>query len=261
MDTRKIIDAHVHLDPNSRFYTPEPGLKDLLRLMDRLGIQSAVCSDHLSLYRGSWAGLPALRDIFEESDGRIYSLGVFIPRYADQCLKILEEAVSWPGFCGIKIHPSFHGVSAEDPSYRVIWEFAAENDLPILTHSWSVSDYNPDQKYSTPDRFESYISQFDTVKLVLAHAGGRGNGRNELIRLANTYENVYTDIAGDIYCFRLIESLVGSISADRILFGSDFPWLDPRSNLGRVFLSDITDDEKEKILVKNARALYKIGSD
>jgi len=251
-----LVDAHVHLDPNSRFYTPGPALKDLLARMDMLGVAKAVCSDHLSLYAGAGAGLVSMRRLFETSGGRLFFLGVYHPRKPSECLLLLEKAVRWEGFAGIKIHPSFHGVPAEDSSYRPIWEFASEHRLPVLTHSWSVSEHNPTQSFSLPGRFEGYIGEFSSVKCILAHTGGRGNGRAELIRIINRYKNAYTDIAGDIYCNRLIETLTSSVPSDRVLFGSDFPWLDPRSNLTRVLLADVSDEVKEKILRNNALEVY-----
>ena len=53
------------------------------------------------------------------------------------------------------------------------------------------------------------------------HAGGRGTGRPQAVRLANLYPSVYLDIAGDIYCRGLSEELVASGPPDRILYGSD----------------------------------------
>lgn len=38
-------------------------------------------------------------------------------------------------------------ILAEDPGYQQAWAIAAEHDLPILAHCWSVSDYNPTQRY------------------------------------------------------------------------------------------------------------------
>ncbi len=256
-----IVDAHVHLDPISKIFASETGAGDLLNLMDRLSIQYGVCSDHLSLYEGAGAGLRPLRNVYTSSNNRIHFLGVFNPGKSEACLKVLGEALTWPGFCGIKIHPSFHGVPADDPSYESIWRFARDNDLALLTHSWSISDYNPAQALSTPDRFEPYIVKYPDVRFVLAHLGGRGSGRHEVMRLIHEYENVYTDLAGDIFDLCLIESLIDTISDNRILFGSDFPWLDPRSNLARVFLADIADSSKEKILRTNAMKVYKITDD
>jgi predicted TIM-barrel fold metal-dependent hydrolase len=256
-----IVDAHVHLNPISKIFASETGVGDLLNLMDRLSIQYGVCSDHLSLYEGAGAGLRTLRNVYTTSNSRIHFLGVFDPKKSEACLKVLHDALKWPGFCGIKIHPSFHGVSADDPSYEPIWRFARANDLTILTHSWSLSDYNPAQALSTPHRFEPYIAKYPEVRLVLAHLGGRGLGRHEVIRLIHEYDNVYTDLAGDIFDLCLIESLINTIPDNRILFGSDFPWLDPRSNLARVFLADIADTSKEKILRTNAMYVYKIIQD
>lgn len=248
----------MHLDPISKFYAPSPEPNDLLKLMDRLSIGHAVCIDHLTMYEGAGEGMRSLRNVYEISGGRINYLGGYDPRKSRACMKILKQAVSWPGFAGIKIHPSFHSTPADDPGYESIWNFAAENDLAILAHSWSVSDYNAAQSHSTPEKFEKFIYKFKNVRIVLAHAGGRGDGRNEMIRLVNKYDNVYTDIAGDIFCYRLVESLAGSIPIGKILFGSDFPWFDPRANLARVILTNIDDNIKKKILRENAMRVYRI---
>ena len=228
--------------------------------MNQLGISCAICTDHLSLHEGCSEFLAGLRKVFEHSDRRIHYLGVFDPRRPEECLDALGRAKGWPGFVGLKIHPSFHRVPAEDPSYEPAWRFAAEHDLPILTHSWSISDYNPVQHLSTPGRFEGYVGKFRAVRLVLGHAGGRGTGRHEAVRMANEYPNVYLDVAGDIFCYRLIETLVESVPVDKILFGSDYPWLDPRAHLCRVLLADVDVSARAKILRENAIRVYRLPS-
>ena len=254
-----IIDAHVHTGWMGNLMAPDVDLAALLRLMDRLNIQSAICSDMRSIVIGSGEGLPISRRAFDESKGRVFYLGVYDPNRPRESLEILRKAVKWPGFVGIKIHPSWHRTMANDRAYRPAWEYAAENDVTILSHTWSVSDYNPVQKFSTPGLFEEFIRDFPAVRFVLGHAGGRGQGRLEAIRLINKYPNVYLDFAGDIYCYRLIEDLVASIPVDRILFASDYPMLGARAELTRVLLADISDDAKLKILRDNAAAVYGIG--
>jgi len=202
--------------------------------------------------------MSALRRAYEESQGRLCYLGVFDPRSAPECLGALAAAVARPGFVGLKLHPSWHRTLADDPGYERAWAFAAEHDLPILAHSWSVSDYNPAQRYSTPERFESYVRRFPQVRLVLGHAGGRGLGRKEAVRMANEYPNVFLDFAGDVYCYRLLETLVATVPPEKILYGSDFPWMDSSTQLPRVLLADIDDQAKKKILVDNAVAVYRI---
>jgi len=254
-----IVDAHAHIGLPGVFFAPESGPNHLLATMDMLSIRFGILAgDHVTLHEGAQAGLPLLRQAYEQSEGRLLYLGVFDPRDTDASLATLEQAADWRGFAGLKLHPSLHRVRADDPGYEEAWRFAADRDLAILTHSWSVSDYNPAQRYSTPERFEGYVHRFPQVRLVLGHAGGRGSGRREAIRMANEYPNVYLDFAGDIFCDRLIETLAESVPTEKVLFGSDFPWMDPRANLSRVLLADIDDQLKRKILSDNARAVYKI---
>lgn len=254
-----IVDAHAHLGLPGVFFVPESGPDHLIAIMDLVGIRFAILAcDHVSLHEGSQAGLPVLRHAYEQSEGRLPFLGLFDPRDADASVAALKEATDWPGFCGLKLHPSFHRLWADHPIYERAWRFAADRDLTILTHSWSVSDYNPAQCYSTPERFEGYVRQFPQVRLVLGHSGGRGSGRREAIRMANEYPNVYLDFAGDIFCYRLVEALVESVPAEKILFGSDFPWIDPRAQLFRVLQAKIDDQLKRKVLRDNACDVYRI---
>jgi len=257
MNTPFIVDAHTHLGEPGNFFLPEVNTPDLLRRMDELAVAYAVCS-HLRSIVGVTGGPEEMRRAHEESGGRIVYLDVFDPRRGRESLRAIEREADRPGFAGVKIHPSFHRTPAEDPSYEPVWKFAAERGLPVLAHTWSVSSYNPVQHLSTPGRFERWIQKFPTVTLVLGHAGGRGGGRAEAVRLAREYPGVHLDFAGDIFCFRLIENLAAEITADKILFGTDFPWFDPSAHLSRVLLAGVPDADKMKILSTNARRVYKL---
>ena len=256
MNAPFIVDAHAHDNLMGLFIAEPVGLSAMLAMMDRSNVRLAVSTSQESLMLGG--GLAAARDVFTQSQGRVYYLGVFDPKHSTECLRALREAVGWPGFVGLKLHPPLHTTMADDPSYRPAWEFAAKHDLTILSHSWSLSDYNASQRFATPERFEAFIRDFPKIRFVFAHAGGRGTGRAEAVRLSNRYPNVYLDIAGDIYCRDLIEELVASVPVERILYGSDYPMLDPRSNLTRVLLAPISVEAKQRILVDNAMQAYNL---
>lgn len=256
-----LIDAHAHLGLPGQFFIPDGRCEEMIQRMDALGFVRAICcGDMVDIAEGPQEGLATLRRLYEQTRGRTPYLGVFDPRDADRSLRILKDAARQEGFVGIKLHPSFHRTAADDPVYRRAWEFAAEHDVAIMSHSWSPSDYNPAQSLSTPRMFQRHVEEFPQVRFVLGHAGGRGSGRLEAVRLAGQFPNVFVDIAGDIFCFELIESLVRSVGAHKVLFGSDWPWFDLRSRLCQVLLAEVDEPAKEKILRGNALTVYKLGS-
>jgi len=259
MNAPFIVDAHAHTGVMSMFFCPEATAADLLSRMDRLGIRCCINA-------GSWAGLTqggagaleGLRREHEESRGRIFYLGPFDPRRGREALRELEQACHGPGLAGIKIHPTFHHTAAEDPLYEPLWCFAEERDLTMMSHSWSSSERNPGQALSLPRRFETWVRRHPGVRLVLAHAGGRGDGRADAVRLAREHPGVYLDLAGDIFCFRLLERLADEVPPGKLLFGSDFPWLDPRANLSRILCAGVPTGLKRRILRDNALEAYKL---
>ena len=56
----------------------------------------------------------------------------------------------------------------------------------------------------------------------------------------------------------VIEELVREAGAERVLFGSDIPLMDPRSQLGKIITADISDEAKRLILGANAARLLRI---
>lgn len=256
-----VVDAHAHVGLLGRLPCREMSLAAHLERMDHLGIQFTICSDQEALSEGGRTGLDTVRRTYERSDGRIHGLGIFDPRSSDRCLGELRDTLGWQGLRGIKIHPTMQDTPAGDRTYEPVWQFAEEHDLAILAHTWSRSSHNPAQALSTPEQFEPFLRRFPEVRFVLGHAGGRGEGRIEAVRLARNYPNVYLDFAGDIFCRRLVETLVASVAAEKVLFGSDFPWTSPEAHLTRVLLAPIDEASKARILRHNAMDVFRIEAE
>ncbi len=254
-----VIDSHVHTGHPGVFFSPEVDAKSLLARMDSLSIQLSInLGSARNLLAASAGEMEKARAEFEESGGRLYYCGFFDPRRAGEDLAILERAARGRGFTGIKIHPSFAQVSADDPRYAPVWEFASERGLPIVSHTWSVSSYNPVQALSTPDRFEPMVERYPGVRFVMGHAGGRGDGRRRAVRMAKQFPNAFLDISGDIMDRHSLEHMVREGVERKILFGSDYPWLDQRAHLTCVYLAGIPAETKAMILRENARVVFRL---
>jgi predicted TIM-barrel fold metal-dependent hydrolase len=252
-----IIDAHCHLGRTPQFEQPDVSVVTMLRVMDRLGIERTIASP-LSLLSGpdesAWQeALAAHRD----SGGRILLYTVFDPTRPGS-LEFAERTLGEPGVVGVKIHPAFHLCPASDDRYRAIWQLAARQGVPILTHSWCVSDYNPTQRFAQPHLFGRYVDEFPDVPLILGHAGGRYEGHLAAAALARQHPNVYVDLSGDCYSLGLVEYLVREAGAPRVLYGSDLTWIDPRTQLAMVLDAPISPADKASVLRDNALRLFRL---
>ena len=159
---------------------------------------------------------------------------------------------------GIKIHPASHRVTAEDDRYDIAFAAAQKAGKVVLTHSWEDSSYNPVQKLTLPTLFEKHLKNHPGVKFILGHAGGRPATMNDVIRICNSYENVYVDLSGDYFHDGMVETLAGGIGAEKILFGTDSYWFNAHTMLGILLSSRLTDSQLELITHGNAERLYGI---
>jgi len=83
-------------------------------------------------------------------------------------------------------------------------------------------------------------------------------GRRSLRGAAQRFSNVYVETCSTFREPGVIERLVAEAGADRVLFGSDVPLMDPRTQLGKILTAKIGDCEKRLVLGENARRLLKL---
>ena len=257
MSDTSIIDAHAHLGLNPRFYFPESGWRDVLAHMDRCRVD-AIVQTHQSMLSGDWAsGADENLEAYEGSNGRILAYAPYNPNHPDAVGRV-ERLLELCHYVGIKIHPSFHGLYADDDAYEPAWCVAQERGVPILTHSYDRSAATPSQKLSWVPLFVKWLEAFPDVDLILGHSGGLPTGHRESVQLARSFTNVWLDTAGDPVAYGFLEYVVGEVGSGRLLYGSDLTWIDSRAHLARIFGSRIGVTDKQNILGGNARQLFRL---
>ena len=145
---------------------------------------------------------------------------------------------------------------ADDPSQNVVSQVAAELDIPIVWHAW----YKQSERYeneSDAGHIGRLAKRNPNTKYVMAHM--TGVGWRGILDVADL-PNVWVDTSGGWPESELVEYAVRQLGADRIVFGSDYVGRDYAVQLGRVLGARISDEEKEKILWKNATKLLKLDS-
>lgn len=277
-----IIDAHVHLHP-----TPEVGKmvvemikeqygvgyysygtpEDYLQDMKNSGIDKAVmvsfAPDNQLKNNNFWTVA-----ITRPGKNRPAKYPMFIPFISvsptmtgRSPVEELEHKYKW-GMKGLKIHPIAQNFSPDDERMWPVYEWLVKHDLPITAHS----GVNIDNKSALgePDRWIPVLEDFPELKLILAHLG---NGFwDQTIEIADRFPKVMFDTAIAISYINSPTTLddgeavdlIRTIGSDRILFGSDYPWVNPAEDIKRINGLDISDEDKKLILGENAVKLFNL---
>jgi len=99
--------------------------------------------------------------------------------------------------------------------------------------------------------------KYPDMKVILGHSGFTIS-RPNAIAACKKYDNIYLDTTISTACDGVIESLVDQVGEDRVLYGSDMAFFTCIHNLGKIALSRLTDQAKEKILGLNAKKLFEL---
>jgi len=238
-----IIDAHMHLGPYAQFHIPHNDAAGIIREMDRLGIRQGWISADAE--RGNEEVAEAVRAY----PGRFVGYVVVDPQYPNEVERELARRFSQPEFAMIKLHPGLAKYPIDGPNYEPVWEVARARNRPVLTHAWT------DCPFCGPAPVRRLLNKHPDVRLIFGHALFP-EIFDEAAELARDFENLILDVTTSNHCYGMIEHAVETLGADRIVYGSDMPFISAAGAVGKLLYAQITDEDKAKIFGGNARRLF-----
>ena len=244
------IDAHGHLGEYGQFRVPRGTAGDLIHRMDLMGVERLAISAHAAFASDYRWGNGLAAEAAAQHPGRIFFYAVANPGYPLEIEAELERCAGRPGFVGVKLHPAVHACALEAPAYAAAWRWAGRRRAPVLTHFWKGDTH------CGADNVRRVAGAHPEVQLVLAHLGGFDRGYQELPSLAAEFPNLWFDTSGSRHPRGIIEDLTAAGLAGRLLYGSDMPFIDPGSQLGKVLYADVPEEAKRAILRGNALRLF-----
>jgi predicted TIM-barrel fold metal-dependent hydrolase len=225
--------------------------------------------------------------VVAEHPDRFFGLCVLPLQDMKASLQELDRCVRQLGMKGILLYTNLAGRFPDEPALRPLFARAADLDIPILLHPAKpvttdvVKDY--EMTSSLGNMFEDTIAltriimagildEYPSLKLVCPHLGGTlpyiigrldhqvtvlKRGPGHLKRLPSEYlKQVYLDIVSPLpLAIRFAYDFMGS---DRLVFGSDHPWVDPKLILASLSELNLPPDAMSRILFGNARRLFGI---
>jgi len=244
----EVIDAHAHLGPYSRFFIPDPDADTMIDVMDRVGSSVAVLSSNLAIQQDAAKGNAATLAAVDAHPDRLAGYAVINPWQdpAEQLARVDQDE----RFVGIKLHPSLHAYPVTGARYAAVWEFSHRTGCPVLSHTDVASPWD------APRLFAEVCAEYDQAKIIFGHSGIAPAGIDEAIEVARDHPHTYLELCGSQLVGPLITDMVNELGAERVLFGSDFPFIDHRLSLGRVLGTDLPTEAKRDVLGGSARRLF-----
>jgi aminocarboxymuconate-semialdehyde decarboxylase len=229
--------------------------------------------------------------LVEDGGGRLGGLAALCHSEPTRIPEELRRAVEVHGFKGVGLSTNAGGRFWDEPDFEPMFAALEELGLLVFMHPSrslfheSLDDYTLTTLLAFPTEttiaaarliFSGVLERHPGLKLVLAHGGGAlpfFRGRINLGYFAPKYEfnaacsaNISKPPAE--YCKQLyydslvadgesLRFLVNAVGADRILFGTDFPFEvgDPEGKLTLPEIDKMPAEDSEKILGGNAESI------
>jgi len=269
------VDTHLHLsrwwpDIQSTGYRADLDftVQGLLKEMDSAGIDRGILiqvNDAPTVREG----LLEVRQIISQSGGRLRLVSTVDPTKGPKA--IADQMALWDGtpeLAGIKLFPGYHPFYPHDPRLDPVYEYAHRRKIPVLVHTGDTMDTHGLVKYARPVEVDEVAVRFRDVPFVLCHFGNPWV--DEAAEIVYKNPNVYADTSGllahpshplfdrmvELCRRRVLEGILMVGSADRILYGSDWPLIDLKVALSLVSALDLSERDRAAILGGNARRLF-----
>jgi uncharacterized protein len=246
------------------------------QLLEEMAVARGAAADREVLLRelgarwstyNRWAALTA-----RQSGGRFTTLVAVDPvLFGEDWTRQEIDAHLRAGAIGLKITPLFIGAYADDPRMAVVWEEADRRGLGVLTLStgplpaaaMSALGMPPAHAdINHPKTFEAVLKAYPRCRIVLAHMGS--GAESEVARLTALYPNLFCDTSMWLEHIDQPGGPTGTqaakifreIGTDRILFGTNYPIIDPREFVNIILRMPLTETERRQIMVENFARAY-----
>ena len=239
-----IIDCHCHAGKGDKMTAPwntDAPIRTYLRRARIAGIDKTVV---LAPLHGDYrkANRQVARIVARYPHRLIGFAFVHARRDAGRIFRMVRHAVSQWGFRGIKVH------GFEAMPTREVCETARTFRLPVLVDI-----------VNRPEVVDMFAPEYPDVNFIIAHLGSFSDdwkAHQQVIYQMARYPNVYADTSG----VRQFDYLVQAIERggpQKLLFGSDGPWLHPGLELHKIRLLGLPSDQEDLVCGGNALRLMR----
>jgi predicted TIM-barrel fold metal-dependent hydrolase len=245
------VDFHTHIGP----FDADRRVDDLIEMLDQNRLDRAVTFPSRGLH-ASPAMYARANDYVAEAvarhAARLTGFCTVNPWHRDEAVAELERGITQLDLSGLKLHPPTMGFDVFDVELMgPIMHTASRLGIPVAIHGGI-------REHDNPLRFHLLGNEYPDAKLVMLHANFGGTDRVAIRYAAERTPNLYFETSATSEP-AFVNALATWASSQRILYGSDWPWIPPRLMMAVIECSNLAPDAVADILGRNAARLLESG--
>lgn len=191
------------------------------------------------------------------------------PWKGQAAVREIERCVKELGLIGVKFQAAAQEFFANDTRFYPIWETCQGLGCPVLFHT-GTTGYGVGQpggggiklKYTKPIPYlDDVAADFPELTIIAAHPSWPW--QEETLAMVVHKSNVFIEVSGwspKYFPESLKREIKGRLQ-DRVMFGSDHPFIQLERWLGDFEKEQYAPDVVEKVLYKNAQRILKLPPD
>ncbi len=255
--------THGKVPPVVKMVGKPGAMKEWWKEIDKAGVDAVVVNGRYA------AGIPELSmgnkmllELQQKYPGRFFGLAaVNLDQPIEKTVSELEDALR-KGIRGANIEPGYRTknggpTTIDNPEFYPIFETMIAYDLPLQVQTGAFAGMDNWGAANEMWRFDSVMSKFPKLKLVLAHGGYP----SVIEALALALKHPSVTICPDCYMFwpggQLYQQNV-ELLQDQFVYGSAFPFGNIDTTLEQTLKLPLSDKVMEKYLYLNAKKLLKL---
>jgi predicted TIM-barrel fold metal-dependent hydrolase len=233
-----IIDAHCHAGHGDGLTGPWDTRASLEKFLGWSAAAGIHRTNLFAPFHSDYARANAeVAAIVRSRPRRLYGFAFIHPvNDRGRVFRLVRTAVLEYGFCGIKVHRHDARISRE------ICDTARYFSLPVL--------YDVVGEVSM---IELLATEYPDVNFIIPHLGSFADdwrAQIAFVPLLERHANIYTDSSG-VRRYDLLEMAFKRAGPEKILFGTDGPWLHPAVELKKILVLTDNRADLQKMLAGN----------
>lgn len=185
----------------------------------------------------------------------VYSFGSVHPSDERACEHL--EKIKELGLKGIKLHPEYQGFYIDSDESLEVLKKAEELGLYVMLHAGADIGMEP-PVHCEPQRLKNVLNYVSGKNIIAAHMGGYMRWEKVIEHLIDT--PIYFDTSYSVGQMddALAKEIILGHGADKILFGSDSPWMDQGYVAEKIKGFNLGEEIEKKIFWENGAKILNI---